>query len=232
MKAFSKFGVRALLTLLVAGGLGIVVLKQNAVARLRSEQQVLVRESEEARQLALENQGMAQLRTENLEVVKLRAENKDLPRLRNEARQLRRQVEELGKLRAENERLQATLNVVRTTAAAPVLPADFITRSALVDVGFGTPEAAMQTVFCAMCQGNLERLKQCSLYGTDGLGNDDEAQRKALTEQFKSFPGFRVAEKKIISADEVELSIQTSVDAAAVPAKFKKVGNEWKLQSM
>ncbi len=231
MKAVSKFAMRGGMLVLLAGGIVAVGFKQSAVARLRAEQQVLLSESQEARQLAAENEGIAKLREEYAEVVKLRDENKDLPRLRNEARQLRRQAEESGKLSAENERLRDTIsaNQSRGKSGAPALPADFVTRAAMGDVGLSTPEAAVQTAFWAMSQGNLERVAQCFVDGGPNL-NNAERERTDMMEGMKSFPGFRIAEKKMISPDEVELGMQSSMGGPAAPIKLKLVGNEWKIQ--
>jgi len=98
---------------------------------------------------------MAIVRQESEEAEKLGRENQALPKLRNEVRQLRRQVEEMEQVRAENGRLLTQMAAGNKAADPAAMPADFIARSALVDVGLGTPEAAVQTIFLAMCQGNM-----------------------------------------------------------------------------
>ncbi len=129
MKAVSKFAARGLMLGLLAAGIGAVAFKQNAVARLRSEQQVLLGESQEAQQLAAENDGIGKLREENAEVIKLREENKDLPRLRNEVRQLRKQLSEMQELSTENQRLSAQAMNAPVEMAHQAVGADFVPRS-------------------------------------------------------------------------------------------------------
>jgi hypothetical protein len=226
----AKFAVGGVMLLLLAGGIGAVAFKLNEIAHLRSEQQVLLSESQEARQLADQNAGIARLREENAEVQKLFAENQELPRLRNEARQLRRQAEEVTRLRAENERLQVKINT--GDAGSPALPPDFIPRSALTDAGFSTPEATMQTMFWAMSTGNIARLKQIA--GAAGANvrddpEDDRRQMAQMAEQMKNLAGIRIAEKNVISPDEVELGLQSAVDGQIMPMKLKRVGGEWRI---
>src|SRR5207248_796767 len=120
-----------------------------------------------------------------------------------------RQAGELNALRAENERLLAHGSDGANRAAPAVVPADFIQKSALGDVGLGSPEAAIQTVFWAMCQGNLDRLSQCELHGSGGRNQDAEWERQNLRQRMSHFSGFRIAEKRTVPPDTVILSLQT-----------------------
>jgi TolA-binding protein len=230
MNLRSQRAVSGVLILLLAAGFGVVAYQHNAISQLRSQEQALSGETQEAAQLAGQNEGIAKLREENIEVVKLREENKDLPRLRNQARQLRREMDEFTKLRAENERLQADINAPGPAAGAETLPPDFISRSALVDAGSGSPEATVQTLFWATCRGNMKRLKQLSSDEDSEAVPDSEAERKSMIDSMKNFTGFRIADKTIISPDEVEVHLQSSIDGPAIPMKLKRAGNEWQIE--
>src|SRR4051812_19363280 len=85
--------------------------------------------------------------------------NHDLLRLRNEVRLLRSQMAELDQARAENLRIRKAMEAAQNPAAAPVKPAEgFIGKEMLADLGFDTPEAAAQTFFAALRDGNVKRM--------------------------------------------------------------------------
>lgn len=214
---------------LLAVGICAVVFNQKEVGRVKSEQVSLTSDSQEAHRLAEENNGINALRESNAEWEKLREQNKDLPALRNEVRQLRRQAEELTKLRAENEQLAAGIKSAGNGGGGG-LPAGFISRAALRDVGAGSPEAMAQTLFWAFSHGNLERLAQLQVDpGPQAVGPDREQERSNLVQEAQGFPGFAIASTNIISPDEIEIGLQTSVGGTIAPMKLKRVGNEWKL---
>src|ERR1700677_799969 len=221
---------RAVIGLLLAGGVAAVGWKQNAIAEARAEHQALMSESEEARRLTEENKGIGKLRGEHEELEKLRGETRDLPKLRNEARQLRRQAEELAKLRAENERLRGMQASGAPDKTPAPLPPNFVARAAMVDAGLGSPEATAQTFFWAMSQGNTERLSECSVNGPRSSAPNPDKERADLVEQMKDFPGFGITERRDISPDEVELSLQTAAGGSAVPMKLKRVDGGWKVE--
>ncbi len=221
--------LRLLLLLALAGVVAAVILNQRAVGRLRLENQELEGARQEAERLASENSAIPQLREAGREAERLRREVQSLPGLRNEARQLRRQAEEVGKLRSENERLATEQKASGAAAGRAPMPADFIARAALGDAGLGTPEATALTVTWAMCQGNLDRLAQCSLDGSSGFNGDLDVERQRMVEQMRDFPGFRIAERKNVSDHEVVLGLQASPGGSIVPMKLARVGNEWKV---
>ncbi len=88
----------------------------------------------------------------------------------------------------------------------------------------------MQTVFWAMSQGNLEHLSHCVAVPDDAPWK--RVWMQGLVQHIASFNGFSINEKKINSAAEVELDLQSSVGGSIVPFTFRLVGNEWKLFSM
>jgi TolA-binding protein len=231
MRILPSLTIRILFGSTLVGAVVVVVLNQNAISRLRLENQTLLAERQEAESLRLENQDIPRLRQESQEAEKLRQDNQELPKLRNDVRQLRRQKEELERLRAENNRLRSSQATAGSQAAS--MPPDFIPKSALGDAGLGSPEATVQTFFWAMCQGNLDRLTQCMLAGRTALNpgrqQDLESKRRQIVEGMSSFAGFRIAERQDISEDEVVLSLQSAVGGTVMPMKLKRVRTEWKL---
>jgi len=216
----------------LAGAIALAVIEHNAVARARAEQQTLVSSQQEAEKLAGENAELSQLRGENAQVKKLEQDNRDLPRLRNEVRQLREQAAEAEKLRADNQRLATAQNTTSSGADSVVIPADYLSRAALAEAGLSTPEATIQTFFHAMFQGDLQRAQQCHLGAeTREMTKEQEAaESKRLQDEGAGFPGYRIAEKNILSADEVQVGIQSVPGGVIAPIKLKLIGSEWKIE--
>jgi hypothetical protein len=180
--------------------------------------------------LTEQNKSVAQLREQATGADALKKENAELPKLRNEARQLRRKVEELDQLRSENQRLLAASK--QTGIANASLPPDFIARASLADAGFGTPEATVQTIFWAATHGNIERVSQCELTPEPNVPDGEkEKLRESIKAELSQFPGFRVAEKKILNDDEVELKVQTTAGGVVQKLVLKRTeSGEWKIK--
>jgi small-conductance mechanosensitive channel len=211
--------------------LGYLAQTWRAISQARQEHAMLEKQNKEAQQLTEQNQSIAKLREQVTGMDALKKENAELPKLRNEARQLRRKVEELDQLRNENQRLLAAQR--RSTAAPPgaALPAGFISKDSMADVGLGSPEAAAQTLLWATSRGAVERAVQCLLNPPPDLSpNVKEELRAKMKSEMEKFPGFVITEKKLIKDDEVEMSIQASPGGATPKLLLKRIGNEWKLK--
>ncbi len=219
------------ITLLLAGAVAVVAMQRNSIVQLRDENQTLVKDADEAQELAKENADIPQLRGQAAEAEKLRNENQELPRLRSQVGQLRRQAADLEKLRAENQRLQAQIKSGAAQDGATALPADFITRDALRDMGQATPENTVQTIFWAMTTGNMNRIIQCSPSGNNPSdpNADLETQGEEMAKRYTAFPGFRIAEKTNLAPDEVEIGIQSKPGGVVAPIKLKLENGQWKL---
>ena len=230
MKTMLKMAAALVLLVMIGGAVTL----QSAIKDARTEQQELSKAAADAGATAESKDGSLPAGA-NDEVLRLREANKDLPKLRNEVRQLRRQAEEMAKLSADNERLKnAPKQGVRQ------YPPDFVRRVALVDKGLATPEATIQTFFWAMTQGNVSRMKDCmSAEEAAKLPQQsDEKIGEEAAQAAKAIPGFRIAEKRDLSPDEVEMKIEVmpgvdgdiGADGTDQPIKLKRVGNEWKVE--
>jgi|SRR5579872_546799 len=236
MKISLKSSLRLLLAVVLAGIVVTAALRQNAIARLRVENQALSNESAEAQQLARENGEISRLRQENQEVENLRGENAALPRLRNEVRQLRRQADELANLRAENHRLLAQQKTDAGQGGPLKALEGFIGKSSLSNAGFGSPEATVQTFFWAMSQADLQRMGECVTKAPQQEFHAETAEniRRSLRDKMDEFPGFWVTGKKIISAYEVVFGIRLPHDANPSSSQLmhlKLVEGEWKIET-
>ena len=245
MKTSARSLINLGLVMLPIGGVFFFALRQQAVARLRVDQDALRMEKSEVDRLTLENQQLDRLRTDLKDVEQLREANRDLPRLRSEITQLRQQAKELESQRAEQERLLAQARSITTASAqtAPAnLPASFLAKSALRDSGLATPEATVQTAFSAILQNNGRRLLQCLVpRGPNSspqyrfMGNWSEFQHPetipaGLKDQISHFQGFAIAERKIISPTETIIGLQSSEGGTVLPLKLVLIGHEWRLE--
>ena len=176
------------------------------------------------------------------EIAALREQTKQLPRLRNEISQLRAHGSELAATRAENARL---LEAKQMGSQIPrESPVGFVARDGLVFAGRATPEAALQSFFWALREGNMMVALQ-AMPANDGevveLEQMSPSERAKAEEQFKAssevrmmqqFNDFTVAGRKEISDEEVVLYVRSSVATNTFPHALKRFGNEWKITGM
>jgi hypothetical protein len=232
MKTRRLFVIRLLCVLFLMSAVVIGLLQRGAIAKANLERQALVRDGEEVGRLMRENAEVEPLRAANHELAEFRPRQRELARLRNEVGQLRASAAEAAKLRWENQQLASGQN------AGPrhdpdAMPAGFISRAAMSDAGLGTPEAAVQTLLYAMFQGNLARLLQCQ--SSDGPltplpPEQAEDQSESMRKQFADFPGYFIAETKIISPDEEQIGVQASPGGVIFPIHLVRNGNEWNVK--
>lgn len=172
-------------------------------------------------------------------VAALREQTKELPKLRNEISQLRAMRSELTAARTENARL---LEAKQTgSQISRESPAGFVSRESLAFVGSATPEAALQSFFWALREGNMKVAMQSMPADNDELLELEQMppqERTKIEEQFKAssevqmmqrFNDFTVASREEISDDEVVLYVRSSVATNTFPHALKRFGSEWKI---
>ncbi len=240
MTALQKTIVTA--TIAVLAGAGIYEARQAAQLRdqvqtLQQQQAPLAEQSEQLRQaLADATNKLAALRADN---ERLNRNTADLLKLRGEVGLLRRQVSQIS----QPEQEAADEGKGDITKAHP--PGAYISRNELANVGYATPESALESVTWAMMHGSYEQANEGRNPDTlaqelnDPKGREQfEAGQKMAATWFK---GMQITAKKIISDDRVELKIKQDYDLAVMnkitshpPPEYMvqpmvRVGNEWKL---
>jgi myosin heavy subunit len=219
-------------------GLGSVLLQQRSLSNFRTENQRLTTASEEAERLKSENAAISRIRAQNQELQTVRAETRDLHKLRNEVRQLREQTKGLPSVRTENERLRGSTSRSAMRNAPPAGPPQTFTLEDLRFAGYATPEATLQTMFWAMKQGDIDAVQKClSDEARKEMGEESpEDVRRGMEAMAKQFKGLRIAARKVISPNEMQLGVQMSNEGNDTPDEqsipFKLVGGEWRLGSM
>lgn len=218
------------------GGVGGIALQQHSLAQLRSENLQLREKARAADRLRQENSELASLRDTHAELIRLREETRDLHRLRNEIRRLTEQATELPALRTENASLRSASsvrsdgNVQERSSAATALTLD-----QMKPLGTATPEATLQTFFWAVREADHATLLNCLTPDAQARistrsGDQLDTDLQNLRTQLRSL---RVAARKQVAADLIELGVEVFPDGADAPETvslpFQRSDNEWRL---
>lgn len=223
-----------ILLILSLAVLGAAIVQWQAASGLHSLNQGLLTDQTDAVEVPKLSQ------TEQEELARLQEENRDLLKLRNEVRQLRDQTKTLGGVRAENKRLrEATAGDGAGSAKLPS-PEGFISREALADVGTATPEAAVQTLFWSMREGNVKRFLEVASPNTleqnlrnvspEQLQQLHENLRKTLQRQVEDFSNFRIVGQDQPRPDTLILKLQSSASDKVARMAVRLYGNEWRVE--
>lgn len=125
----------------------------------------------------------------------------------------------------------ATVTLHRVRASAETSPLSF--------VGYGTPEASVQSMLWAGSTGDFERfLAGCTPEQVERFRNkmagksNDEIRRETIT-WANALVGYKITQKEVVSADEVHLHIHATPSAdglhsGKVIVVMRKTGNDWK----
>ena len=221
------------------GGCAVV-----AILALMATQRVAISRTRAANEVLRQQSGAAPIVAAQLpnvsrdEIEELYEANRDLPKLRNEVRTLREERRELEKFQAENQRLTAALKGAPKASAPPPLSEaeGFVLKEKWTRAGFATPEATLQSFFWAVANKDIAALAEC-MAGDARKSMEKEMQRsiaegKSLEDQFEplaKMQGFRIAEKKQVSENKMEISIQAATGGRAMPMRLQLENGEWKL---
>ena len=217
---------------------GALILQGRSLAKLQNEHTSLRTAQAEVHQLAEANRELAASRAAAEQLQTLRAATRDLLRLRNEVRQLREQQPELEKLRGENQRLADQVKSAAVPAKSITQMEGFVAKESWSQAGFGSPEAAVQTLFWALQNKNLQNIADC-MEPTERdqflkqFEQMSDEQRRRTTEEFTllaKLKGFRVAEKTVEAEDKVVLSLQVAAGGELLKIPLRRVGTEWKIE--
>lgn len=220
----------------IAAGLSGIAWQRSALSDLREENRRLRDHTAAAERMARENGDIPQLRVENEEIRTLRTETRDLHKLRNEVRQLREQVKGLAQVRNENQRLRISASRTNTaTTSAAVQPP--VTLDQVSFMGMETPEATLQSFLWAVRQEDIQTFRNCLTPERQAeMASRSEDMIREYVKGLKSqMNGLRIAARKDVSADEVQLGLLIYAENLEPHAEskaalsFKRIGNQWRL---
>ncbi|MBI4657523.1 MAG: hypothetical protein HY735_01530 [Verrucomicrobia bacterium] len=213
---------------------GILIAQRSTLSRLRRQPSQLTPESSEAKPALRSQRAMGISEVEFQEMERLRRDNEDLHKLRNEVAQLRKQKVELESARGENQRLRLAKASREQLDHLSGLPG-YVPNGAWADAGFSSPEATVRTFFWALREGKFERMLDCMAPAVreqagGGLTQPTEKERQEVGGAMRQVPGYRIAEKKALTEDEVILELQAPLFGdRTVKMPMKRFGAEWKL---
>jgi hypothetical protein len=115
----------------------------------------------------------------------------------------------------------------------------YLPKESWANVGFTTPEAALQTLLWAIRQGDLAQVAECMEPRFRDMLRQiqerDPAERARMLEGWQPLiqpAGLRIAERVAQNEDHVTLKIQAAAGGATIPMEFRRSGNEWRLKSL
>jgi RNA polymerase sigma factor (sigma-70 family) len=223
-----------------------VVVQHQAQLKLREQNQALRQQGERVALLAAENERLSNLVALAKGSEALAADRlAELLRLRGELGSLRDQTNELARLRRENRQLRSLGMASQNARAAAPPPEAVIPREAWTFAGYGTPEAALQSVMSAMNKGDVKAFwaglspegRQEAEQYYEGKSESEIAER--LRKDVGSIQALRLDRKKASADGGVGFVISASeLDDGAVSMRiehvvgFRNVGGEWKLSGV
>src|SRR5260221_1703044 len=204
---------------LVASALVVVISQRSAISKARAENQGLCQDHEESARLQSENESISELRNQNAEIAGLRSANEDLLILRNEVGQLRSQAPLVANLRAENQRLAFEVKSIAEGKAPRLSEMEgYVAKGAWSNAGFASPEAAMQTFFWALREGQFDQIAGC--FSPDERRSLEKGlAQKPKEESGRSFQeemgvarmgGYRITEREQTAEGKVIVSIHVA----------------------
>jgi hypothetical protein len=121
----------------------------------------------------------------------------------------------------------------------PPVPGSYITKNQLANVGYNTPEAALETRTWAMMSVNHDKAIESLAPERQAEIKKDPNDRKKIESAWKRaaplFKGMQIVAKKIIADDKVELKFVIEDTQKKNPGNkyflqvVVKIGNEWKI---
>lgn len=203
----------AAIALIIAALSAALVWQFASAKRSRNENAILRGQVEQTSALAAENERLSNLVAQASASQAISKEQfQELLRLRGEVGLLRKQKGELEKLQAENRQLRTAPGQPLQSQAQTM--SDFVPKESLTNVGYATPQAAFQTFAWAWQQGDTKSiLASVSAEGRARMEAEWSKKTEAeLAAQFHNEhssmnTGYRIVNRKEISADEVVFSV-------------------------
>jgi hypothetical protein len=140
------------------------------------------------------------------EIVRLRADNRDIYKLRGQITQAREKRNELERMQAENVRLREQIKRIKANPGTSAHP------FSLANKGQATPDAALETAFWTMYQGDLESLSRLMPMATTEYERMPPAEKTnsiaMLRAMASTIEKLEILDRKSDSPDEAYLTVQ------------------------
>jgi len=163
------------------------------------------------------------------------AENLELMRLRAEVTRLHARQRDLANVRVENQNLQARLAAKSAATNTPpggsVLPPDYIKGSTAQNMGFATPEAALQTLFWAMAHADTNLLFQAlSPEAAERTRQEYQSNPEEFLHNMAAIPGFLIKSRETSPDGSVSLKVTIlPSDISGQDVKAHQIDGQWRI---
>lgn len=164
---------------------------------------------------------------------------RELARLRNEVRKLRAEKPQLDQLRMGNELLLQRIAGASQARPAPTPEQGFVMSEAWANVGFATPEAAIQTFFWALRQQDVlaltnsltpETNKKSGLVDEQtGILHPEVVEREI--QMLGRISGYRIVTMEV-KDDRAKAEVQAAVNGTTIKLSLRRIGQEWKMHNL
>ena len=222
--------------LLLAALIAVGVWEWRSIASLRAENAALSELHSIAQALADENAALAKQLGE-APATASDVNKSELLRLRNDVRRLRSASADPARLHAENEKLSTDLKSGKIRPQRLADQPGFVARESWANLGAGTPEDALQTLFSGMRDANFEVLM--GLVGErEGRAMREEYQKNPakMREEFardaqKNFPatGYVIASREELGGDKIRLKVRFAAQSEPLDFEFQRAGSGWRM---
>jgi hypothetical protein len=158
------------------------------------------------------------------EIRRLRGENRDIHKLRGQISQAREKRREVERMQAENAQLREQIKNVKSKP-----PGGSARTFPLANKGQSTPDAALETTFWSMYQGNLETLSRTMPMATMGFEQMPPEEKTNTVTMLRvmasTIEKLDIVDRRSDSPDEAYLTVQitaregTGLNSALGPGK-------------
>ena len=222
--------------LLLSALIALGVWEWRSIASLRAENAALNEQRSTAQALADENAAMAK-RLGEAPAPAPEVNKSGLLRLRNDVRRLRSSPADPARLRAENERLAVELKSGKIRPQRLADQPGFVGRDSWANVGTATPEDALQTLFSAMRDANVEVMLALLSEGEGRTMREEyrknpvKMREELARDAQKNFPatGFVIAGREDLGGDKIRLKVRFAVQSDPMDFEFQRDGGGWKM---
>jgi hypothetical protein len=228
--------VKTILLLLLALLIVVGLWERSSLAGWRAQNSAL-REQAAAGQALLDENAAMTKQLDEAPATGGAGNKSELLRLRNEVRRLRSSSQDPALLRAENEKLAAELKSGKIRAPRLADEPGFVARENWANLGTATPEAALQSLFQGMRDGNIDLLLEVmpvqeSLAMRRELEKDPMKMRSEFAKEAQSH--FRATGYVITSSEEfaeggVRLKVKFAAQSKPMDMEFQRMDGTWRM---
>ena len=222
--------------LLLSALIALGVWEWRSIASLRAENAALNEQRSTAQALADENAALAR-RLGEAPAPAPEVNKPGLLRLRNDVRRLRSSQTDPARLRAENEKLAADLKSGKIRPQRLADQPGFVGRESWANVGTATPEDALQTLFSAFRDANVEVMmglvgeREGRMMHEEYQKNPAKMREELARDAQKNFPatGFVIAGREDLGGDKIRLKVRFAAQSDPLDFEFQRDGGGWKM---